>query len=506
MIRAGEALIRTEAMSKQYGSVQALHAVDFEMRGGEVRALVGENGAGKSTLIKIITGTVRPSFGRMWMSQVPVEFRSPKDAQEAGIAAVHQEVPLLEMRSVAENVFFGREPRRFGLIRWSEMCDAAGMALRQIGAEVDPRAEVRTLNAAQRQMVAIARSVSLGAKLLVLDEPTSSLSAHEVEVFLAVVRRLQANGTSVIFVSHRLDELYAVCESVTVLRDGRAVRTGDLRDMDRAELISSMLGAAREDLRSSLTALGPGGRSDRTGPELLVARNLSREPAIKDVSIDVRSGEIVGLAGLLGSGRTETARAIFGADRYASGTVMVEGKPVEPHSPRSAIRAGMGFISEDRKLDGIVPQMSVADNLTLSALPLFSRFGFISRRRQQEVVAKYVEQLRIKVASPAQKVAELSGGNQQKVLLARWLCRRARMLILDDPTRGVDIAGRAEIQAAIRELAEGGAGVLLISSELDEIVEGSSTVVVLRDGRVVSALRGEDIAREAIMRAMAGDV
>ena len=506
MIGAGEVLLRTEAISKQYGSVQALHAVDFEMRGGEVRALVGENGAGKSTLIKIITGTVRPSSGRMWMSQVPVKFGSPKDAQEAGIAAVHQEVPLLEMRSVAENVFFGREPRRFGLIRRSEMCTAASTALREIGAEVDPRAEVRTLNAAQRQMVAIARSVSLGAKLLVLDEPTSSLSAHEVLVFLDVVRRLRANGTSVVFVSHRLDELYAVCESVTVLRDGHAVRTGALRDMDRAELISFMLGAVREDLRSGLTAFGPGRRSDRTGPELLMARNLSREPALEDVSIGVRSGEIVGLAGLLGSGRTETARAIFGADRYESGTVTVEGKPVAPHSPRSAIRAGMGFVSEDRKLDGIVPQMSVADNLTLSALPLFSRFGFISRRRQGEVVAKYVEQLRIKVASPAQKIAELSGGNQQKVLLARWLCRRARVLILDDPTRGVDIAGRAEIQAAIRELAEAGAGVLLISSELDEIVEGSSTAVVLRDGRVVSALRGENINREAIMRAIADDV
>jgi monosaccharide-transporting ATPase len=504
MTGTGEALLRTEGISKQYGSAHALHAVDFEIRSGEVRALVGENGAGKSTLIKIITGTVRPSSGRMWMSQVRVEFRSPKDAQEAGIAAVHQEVPLLEMRSVAENVFFGREPRRFGLIRWSEMYEAARYALRQIGAEVDPRATVRSLNAAQRQMVAIARSVSLGAKLLVLDEPTSSLSAHEVEVFLDVVRRLRANGTGLILVSHRFDELYAVCESVTVLRDGRAVRTAALRDMDRAELVSSMLGTGRDELRSGLTAFGPRERLDCAATEMLSARHLSREPAIEDVSIDVRSGEIVGLAGLLGSGRTETARAIFGADRYARGTVIVDAKPVRPHSPRSAIRAGMGFVSEERKLDGIVPEMSVADNLTLSALPLLSRFGFISRRRQQEVAAKYVRQLRIKVSSPTQKIRELSGGNQQKVLLARWLCRRARVLILDDPTRGVDIAGRAEIQVAIRELAKGGAGVLLISSELDEILEGSTRTVVLRNGRVVSALQGNDVTREAIMRAMAG--
>jgi monosaccharide-transporting ATPase len=505
MTGSGEGLLRTEGISKQYGSAHALHAVDFEMRSGEVRALVGENGAGKSTLIKIITGTVRPSSGRMWMSQVRVEFGSPKDAQEAGIAAVHQEVPLLEMRSVAENVFFGREPRRFGLIRWSEMYEAARNALRQIGAEVDPRATVRSLNAAQRQMVAIARSVSLGAKLLVLDEPTSSLSAHEVEVFLDVVRRLRANGTGLILVSHRFDELYAVCESVTVLRDGRAVRTAALRDMDRAELVSSMLGAGRDELRSGLTAFGPRERLNCAATEMLSARHLSREPGIEDVSIDVRSGEIVGLAGLLGSGRTETARAIFGADRYASGTVIVDAKPVKPHSPRSAIRAGMGFVSEERKLDGIVPEMSVADNLTLSALPLLSRFGFISRRRQQQVAAKYVRQLRIKVSSPTQKIRELSGGNQQKVLLARWLCRRARVLILDDPTRGVDIAGRAEIQVAIRELAEGGAGVLLISSELDEILEGSSRAVVLRNGRVVSALQGNDVTREAIMRAMAGE-
>jgi galactofuranose transport system ATP-binding protein len=489
MSGAGKALLRTEGISKQYGSVQALHPVDFEMRSGEVRALVGENGAGKSTLIKVITGAVRPSSGRMWMNEV----------------TVHQEVPLLAMRTVAENVFFGREPRRIGLIRWSAMYEAASHALRQIGAEFDPRATVRSLNAAQRQMVAIARSVSLGAKLLVLDEPTSSLSAHEVEVFLDVVRRLRANGTGVILVSHRFDELYAVCESVTVLRDGRVVRTGALREIDRTELVTSMLGAGRDELRSGLTAFGRGKRLHREPTELLTARNLSREPAIEDVSIEVRSGEIVGLAGLLGSGRTETARAIFGADRYASGTVMVHGKLVERQSPRSAIRAGMGFVSEDRKVDGIVPEMSVAENLTLSALPVLSRFGFISRRRQQEVVAEYVTQLRIKVASPAQKIRELSGGNQQKVLLARWLCRRARVLILDDPTRGVDIAGRAEIQAAIRELAEGGAGVLLISSELEEIVEGSSRTVILRNGRVVSALRGDQVTREAIMRAMAGD-
>ncbi len=505
MTRTGEALLRTEAISKQYGSVQALYPVDFEIHSGEVRALIGENGAGKSTLIKILTGTVRPSSGRMWMSGVKVEFGSPKDAQAAGVGAVHQEVPLLEMRSVAENVFFGREPRRLGLIRWSEMYEVTRNALHQIGAELDPRAAVCGLTAAQRQMVAIARSVSLGAKLLVLDEPTSSLSAHEVEVFLGVVRRLKANGTAIFFVSHRFDELYAVCESVTVLRDGRAVCTGDLRAMDRAELVSSMLGTGREQLRSGLTAFGTKQRAGHTGTELLKTSNLSREPAIEHVSLEVRSREIVGLAGLLGSGRTETARAIFGADRYASGAVTVEKKPIKPHSPRSAIRAGMGFVSEDRKLDGIVPEMSVADNLTLSALPLLSRCGFISRRRQQEVVAKYVRQLRIKVASPGQKIVELSGGNQQKVLLARWLCRRARVLILDDPTRGVDIAGRAEIQAAVRELAEDGAGVLLISSELEEIVEASSRTVVLRDGHVVSTLEGADVTREAITRAMAGD-
>src|SRR3954451_19110842 len=247
MTAARKTLLRTEGIAKQYGSIQALLPVNFEMHSGEVRALVGENGAGKSTLIKIITGTVRPSSGRMWMSEVPVQFGSPKDAQQAGIGAVHQEVPLLAMRSVAENIFFGREPRRFGLIRWSEMYDATREALRQIGAEIHPRANVRTLNAAQRQMVAIARSVSLGAKLLVLDEPTSSLSAHEVEVFLDVVRRLRANGTSVIFVSHRFEELYAVCESVTVLRDGRAVRTGLFRDMDRVDLVTSMLGTAADD-------------------------------------------------------------------------------------------------------------------------------------------------------------------------------------------------------------------------------------------------------------------
>ncbi len=505
MTGAVETLLRAESISKRYGSVRVLQDVDFQMRLGEVRALVGENGAGKSTFIRIITGATRPSSGRIWMSQVPVEFSSPRDAQDAGIAVVHQELPLLEMRSVAENMFFGREPRRYGFIRWSEMYDDTRNALSQIGADIDPRATVRSLSAAQRQMVAVARGVSLGARLLVLDEPTSSLGAHEVEVFLAIVRRLQANGTGVILVSHRFDELYAVCESVTVLRDGRVVQTASLQDMPRESLVSSMLGAGRGQLSSGLTAFSLRKISRAAGAELLKARDLSREPAIDNISVDVRAGEIVGLAGLLGSGTRETARAIFGADRYATGTVMVGTSPVKPGSPRSAIRAGMGFLSEDRKLDGIVPEMSVADNLTLPALPLLSRFGFISRRRQREVVAKYAQQLQIKATDHKQQVSELSGGNQQKVLLARWLCRRATVLILDDPTRGVDIAGRSEIQAAISALAGDGAGILLISSDLDEIVEGSARVLVLRNGRLVSELRGGEVTREAIIKAMAGD-
>src|SRR3954453_1632579 len=500
-----EPLLRTEAITKQFSGVTALAGVDFSLERGEVRALVGQNGAGKSTLVKIITGALLPSGGCLWLEGRPVQFRSPEQAQAAGVVAVYQEIPLLQLRSVAENIYFGREPRRWGFIDWKRMNADTSQVLEKLALDIDPRATVGSLNIALRQMVSIARCVSLGAKLVVIDEPTSSLTTHEVSTLFAVIRRLKADGVGVVYISHRFDELYTVCDSVTVLHDGKLAATRTLAGLERVDLVCLMLGKRRDELRSGTTAFGrhPVPRENATG--LLRAENLSRAANLKDVSIEVGAGEIVGLAGLLGSGRSETARVIFGADRLDTGTIYLQGKRLSVKSPRDAIRAGMGFLAEDRKLHGIIPELSVADNLTLAALPLLARFGFISRKRSQEVVMRFVDRLGIKVSSPLQKIRELSGGNQQKVLLARWLCRHPRLLILDEPTRGIDVAARGELQVLVRELVEDGLGVLMISSELEELVEASSRVVVLRDGRQVAELHGASISTHAMAHAMADD-
>ncbi|MBV9036705.1 MAG: sugar ABC transporter ATP-binding protein, partial [Acidobacteriaceae bacterium] len=319
------------------------------------------------------------------------------------------------------------------------------------------------------------------------------------------IRRLQADGVGMVYISHRFDELYTVCDSVTVLRDGKLAATRKLPGLERIDLVCLMLGKQREELRAGTTAFGRHPAPHGEMPPLLRAENLSGAAHLKDVSVEVRHSEIVGLAGLLGSGRTETARVIFGADRLDGGSIYLEGKKLRLNSPRGAMEAGIGFVAEDRKLHGIIPELSVAENLTLAALPQLARFGFISRTRHREIVARFVKQLGIKISSPAQKIRELSGGNQQKVLFARWLCRNPKLLILDEPTRGIDVGARGEIQALVRELVEAGLGVLMISSELEELVEASSRVVVLRDGRQVAELQDESISQSAIIHAMADD-
>ncbi|MBV9305275.1 MAG: sugar ABC transporter ATP-binding protein [Acidobacteriaceae bacterium] len=500
-----EPLLRAEEITKVFAGVTALAGVNFSLQRGEVRALVGQNGAGKSTLIKIITGVLPRSGGHIWLEGQQVQFHSPQQAQAAGVTAVHQEIQLLEGRSVAENVYFGREPRRWGLIDWKRMNEDTRQVLEKLGLDIDPRMALGSLNIALRQMVSIARCVSLGAKLIVFDEPTSSLTTHEVSTLYTTIRRLQADGVGMVYISHRFDELYTVCDSVTVLRDGKLAATRKLPGLERIDLVCLMLGKQREELRAGTTAFGGHPAPHGEMPPLLRAENLSGAAHLKDVSVEVRHSEIVGLAGLLGSGRTETARVIFGADRLDGGSIYLEGKKLRLNSPRGAMEAGIGFVAEDRKLHGIIPELSVAENLTLAALPQLAWFGFISRTRHREIVARFVKQLGIKISSPAQKIRELSGGNQQKVLFARWLCRNPKLLILDEPTRGIDVGARGEIQALVRELVEAGLGVLMISSELEELVEASSRVVVLRDGRQVAELQDESISQSAIIHAMADD-
>jgi monosaccharide-transporting ATPase len=501
-------LLRMQGITKRFGASVALDGVDFSVERGEVHALVGENGAGKSTLMKILIGAYHRDSGTVALDGNDVHFDTPGDAQTAGVCAVHQEIHLLALRSVAENIYTGREPVRWGLVDWPRMMADAAALLGGLGLDIDPRAQVATLNPARQQMVAIARGVSLGAKLLVLDEPTTSLSEREVTILHDLIRRLREQGTSIVYISHRFDELYAVCDRVTVLRDGKLVGTRSLADLGRLDLVCLMLGKTREQLRKGTTGFAghaevPAVESRQSEP-LLVAKSLAHGARLRDVSLTVGRGEIVGLAGLLGSGRTETARAIFGADAADAGALTFDGHSFAPNTPHEGIAAGIGFVSEDRKAEGIIPELSVRENMTLAILPTLTRYGVVSRQRQSEIVERYMQRLGIKANSADQPIRELSGGNQQKVLIARSLSMDPKLLILDEPTRGIDIGAKGEIQALVNELAADGLGVLMISSEIEELVEGSTRVVVLRDGVSVAELSGADVSETAIIHALAG--
>jgi monosaccharide-transporting ATPase len=491
-------------ITKAFGGTPALAGVDLTLEAGSVHALVGENGAGKSTLIKIMTGAYRRDAGTITLEGRPVSFRSPHEAQAHGVVAVYQEVHVLSFSTVAETLFLGREPTRFGLIDHRRMLAMAAAVLARLGLDLDPAAQVGELPIAQRQMVAIARGVSVGAKVLILDEPTSSLTTREVAQLFALVRRLRDDGVAIVYVSHRMDEIYALCDRVTILRDGRRVATRSLEGLDRLDLVCAMLGRRREEIEAGATSFhgGTGVAASADAPLVTVsrARGAGR---LTDVSLAIGRGEIVGLAGLLGSGRTETAHLLFGVARLEGGEICIGGAPARIASPHDAIARGLAFLPEDRKRDGVIPDLSVRENLTLAALPLLSRLGVVSTARQERIVDDFMQRLRIKATSPDQKLRELSGGNQQKVLLARWLCRDPRLLLLDEPTRGIDVGAKREIQSLIAELASRGLGVLLISSELEELVEGSSRVVVLQDGRTVATLERTRISEGAILEAIA---
>jgi galactofuranose transport system ATP-binding protein len=488
-------------IQKRFQGVQALAAASLEVEPGEVMALVGENGAGKSTMIKVLTGAYRRDSGSIVFGGEPVDFASPQHAQHGGISTIYQEINLVPFRSVAENIFLGREYRRYGLLDWRRMNAEAAELLRRFAVEIDVRRPLMEFSTAIQQMVAIARAVSFKARLVIMDEPTSSLDEREVAVLFDVMRRLRAEGVAVIFISHRLDELYEVCDRVTVMRDGRTVMVSRMADIGKLNLIAAMLGRDLETVRAHST--GFSAARTAAGDVVLSAEGLQIGRKVRDARAEVRERQIVGLAGLLGSGRTEVARAIFGADPPDAGAIKLSGQAVSPREPGEAIALGVGYCSEDRKADGIVPDMSVRENMTLGILPRLTRMGIVDEARQREIVDKFMKRLGVKAASVEQKIRDLSGGNQQKVLLARWLCADPKLLILDEPTRGIDVGAKAEIQALIRELADQGLGVLMISSELEEITEGADRVFVLSDGRTVADLKHEEASAAAIMAAMA---
>jgi ribose transport system ATP-binding protein len=499
----GAPVLEVREVTKRFPGVVALDNVSFQLHVGEVHALVGENGAGKSTLIKVMTGVQRPDGGRVLFDGEEVTFVSPREAQEAGISTIYQETNLIPLRSVAQNVFLGREPRTgLGLTDTGRMNREAFELLERYGIEADITAPVRSLGIGVQQMVAIAKAVSMEARVVIMDEPTSSLEAHEVETLFQVIRRLREDGVGVVYVSHRLEELYEICERVTVLRDGKVVHVGGLAELPRLELIATMLG--REVPEVEQRAAAPEASEVEAEEPVLEAHNLSAHRAPKGVSIDVRRGEVVGLAGLLGSGRTETAKAIFGAQPLDSGTVEIDGQDVNPDSPGAAIKSGLAFLPEDRKAEGIIPDLSVRENIVAAALPRLSHGGFVSKKEQYELVERFMSRLDIKASSPDQPIGELSGGNQQKVMLARWLCLEPKVLILDEPTQGIDVGAKAEVQQLIAELAEGGLGVVMIDSEPEEIIEGSDRVVVLRDGAVAGTLSGDELNEQNLVRMIAG--
>ncbi|MGW5236070.1 sugar ABC transporter ATP-binding protein [Streptomyces nodosus] len=496
-------VLEAVGVGKRFPGVVALDDVSLTLRRGEIHALVGENGAGKSTLIKVLTGVHRPDTGELRLGGSPVSFARPHEAQQAGVSTIYQEVNLVPMMSVARNIFLGREPKnRLRLIDFPRMHREAAELLAGFGVTADVRRPLSTLGVGTQQMVALARAVSVQARVVVMDEPTSALEPREVETLFRVIEELHRRDIAILYVSHRMDELYRICDRVTVLRDGRLVHTGPLADLDRMQLVSMMLGREVSEVRRH-GVTGFGAAHDAAREPVLTAEKLSRRHLLHEVSLELRPGEVLGLGGLLGSGRTETAKALVGALPLDSGTVSVAGSPLRRLSPAAAIRAGVSLLSEDRKAEGIVPGLSVRENIVLAAMPRLSRAGVVSRKQQDRIVEIFMKRLRIKAAGPEQKAGELSGGNQQKVLLARWLCLEPKVLLLDEPTRGIDVGAKAEVQSLIDELAQEGLAVLLISSDVEELVEGADRLVVLRGGAVAGELTGEMVSEGELLDVLA---
>jgi ribose transport system ATP-binding protein len=487
-------------IDKSFAGVHALSSVDFTAHAGRVHALVGENGAGKSTLIKVFTGVHQPDAGEIELRGEPVTFRAPIDAQNAGISTIYQEVNLVPLMTVAQNLYLGREPRRFGLVDHRRMNREARELLDSYGIVVEPTKQLRSFGLGLQQMVAVVRAVSIDARVVVMDEPTSSLEPREVDQLLALVDSLRERGLAVVYVSHKMDELFRICDDVTVLRDGNVVHTGPVSELTRADLVGHMLGKRAEELQRLRGEAAH--HAPSSSEPMMRVQELSRTALLDGVSFDLLPGEVVGLGGLLGSGRTETLKAVAGAMAVDSGEVTVGDQAIKSGSTSTAIRAGIAMLPEDRKAEGIVPDLSVRDNIALAALPRLSRAGLVSEDRIDKLVKTFMERLRIKASSPQQRVRDLSGGNQQKVVLARWLCTEPRILLLDEPTRGIDVGAKAEVQALVAELAQQGLGIVLVSSEMEELIGGSSRIVVLQNGSTVADLRGDDVTEAELMNAL----
>ncbi len=497
-----KALLEIRGLTKSFPGVKALQGVDFTVRRGEVHALMGENGAGKSTLIKVLTGVYPRDGGSVRLDGAEVHADSPKAAESLGISTVYQEVNLIPHLSVAENICLGRQPTRFGMIRWRAINRRAEAALARVDIKLDVSQPLSSYSIAIQQMIAIARALDVSGKLLILDEPTSSLDEREVEELFKVIRKLRDGGLGIVIVTHFMDQVYAISDRITVLRDGQLVGDYETAKLPRTELVSKMIG-------KELSQVPPIQQesASETQPKreaLLELKNYGRAGSITGMNLSIGKGEVVGLAGLLGSGRTETARLIFGIDKAQTGEMLLDGKPTQFGSPRQAIRAGFAFTPENRKVDGIIPHLSIRENIILALQARKGALKTLSRKEQEDLADKYIKLIGISTPGAEQLVMNLSGGNQQKVLLARWLATQPRLLILDEPTRGIDVGAKAEILKLVQSLREQGMSILFISSELEEVARDSQRVIVLRDRAKVGELAGKQVTEENIMHTIAG--
>ncbi|HEV3211286.1 MAG TPA: sugar ABC transporter ATP-binding protein [Chthoniobacterales bacterium] len=495
-------LLEIIGLTKGFPGVKALDAVDFALQRGEIHALMGENGAGKSTLIKVLTGVFPRDAGDTRLEGHVIAPRSPREAESLGISTVYQEVNLIPHLSVAENICLGRQPTWFGVIRWGAIARRARAALARLDLSLDVSRQLSSYSIAIQQLVAIARALDISAKLLILDEPTSSLDRTEVEELFKKLRKLRDGGLGIIFITHFLDQVYEISDSITVLRNGCRVGCFATRDLPRINLVSHMIGKAVQQVEA-LGQKRASTASIRSDAPLLEARGLGRKGSLQPLDLDVRPGEVVGLAGLLGSGRTETARLLFGVDRPDQGTLRIGHQAVRFNSPRAAIRCGIALTPEDRKVAGIIPNLTVRENIVLALQASRGNWRRLPVAEQEKLTDRFIHALDIKTPNREQVIRNLSGGNQQKVLLARWLATKPRLFVLDEPTRGIDVGAKAEVEKLIQSLRQEGLGVLFISSELEEVVRQSQRVVVLRDRRKVDELTEGEISEEAIMHSIA---
>jgi rhamnose transport system ATP-binding protein len=489
-------ILELDGISKRFPGVQALTDAHFDVRAGEVHALLGENGAGKSTLIKIISGVHKPDTGEMRINGQRVSFNTPREAQAMGIATIYQELSLYPELSVAENIFMGHAPRGFlGAVDWRTMRRKAQEILDSLEIyDLDVDSKVGSLTVGKRQRVEIAKALSLNARILIMDEPTAALTEADVQRLFGIVRLLRERGVGIIYISHRMEEVFTLTDRVTVLRDGHYVGTKPVQDVSSDELIEMMVGRTIENLFPKLDT--------KIGQPVLEVRNLWNKPLCRDVSFTVRAGEIVGLAGLVGSGRSELAQTIFGFTPAQSGEILLNGDPIRVRTPADAMKHGIAYVPEDRGTQGLIREMRIRENVSLAVLKTLTQSGFIDNRQERDLANKAIQQLSIRAYSAEQAVNKLSGGNQQKVVVSKWLASNPKLLIMDEPTRGVDVGAKSEIHRLISELAAQGLAILMISSELPEVLGMSDRVLVMREGRIVAEFDRKDATQQNVVSAM----